>query len=388
MAVSEYVATKVEGDLPGYRSRARGDAIRAGDDAAGVATLVRHLAEGTAGGDRATRSPKSVEEAYRDETYPVLLRFCQVDTIDALAPLWGRLARGSKGEIQSILQQEFTKVSTGRGLTPDVYCPVVTTAIKQLVTSLNFVAGHGKDDIAVGCQPFLVSYSGSDDHYRALDDASFANQLDQGTANPSLADIREIRDKEKVKVPRDLNQVDYTLCRFAVLAHALFQGPGATNPFVECLWVLSNVFKNRLPVYLGEHQSLQGTAWYDVYPAGTHHTPCTGEHLRISAGSSTNSCGSHHVPTPQFPRASLLLAARFFPGVGRMAPTSAISHGGASNPSDHDTRGSHRGCRPRRSSYGREFGGIRSHRYHGRCQHGSGRFHRNVHDQPGAGRRV
>ena len=158
------------------------------------------------------------------------------------------------------------RVCTGRGLTPDVYCPAITTNIKQLIASLNF-AGYGKDDITVGCQPFLVSYSGPEDHYRAMEDASFANQLDQGTANPSLADIREIRDKEMIKVPRDLNQVGYTLRRYAVLAHALFQGPGATNPFVECLWVLANVFNDRLPIYLGEHQRLQGTAWYDVYPA-------------------------------------------------------------------------------------------------------------------------
>ena len=48
-----------------------------------------------------------------------------------------------------------------------------------------------------------------------------ANQLDQGTANASLADIRDIREKERVRFPRDLNQVSYTLQRFAVLAHTL-----------------------------------------------------------------------------------------------------------------------------------------------------------------------
>ena len=262
-AVSEYVATKVEGDLSGFRTRARQGG---GGDLEGMPAVVdvmRQIAEGVSG----TRNPrvKTVEEACC-ETYPVLLRFCHVDTVDALAPIWSRQARGSKGEIYSILQQEFTKVCTGRGLTPDVYCPAVTTNVKQLVTSLNF-AGHGKDDISVGCQPFLVSYSGADDHYRAMDDATYANQLDQGTANPSLADIREIRDKKKIKLPKDLNHVGYTLRRYAVLAHALFQGPGGTNPFVECLWVLANVFNDLLPVYLNEHQQLQGTAWYDVYPA-------------------------------------------------------------------------------------------------------------------------
>jgi hypothetical protein len=88
--------------------------------------------------------------------------------VEELAPLWGCLARGGKSEQQSILQQELTRVCTGQGLTPDVYCPVVTSGLKQMVASLNF-AGHGPDDLAAGCQPFLVAYSGTEDHYRAMD---------------------------------------------------------------------------------------------------------------------------------------------------------------------------------------------------------------------------
>ena len=156
---------------------------------------------------------------------------------------------------------------TGRGLTPDVYwCPVVTAGLKQMVGSLNF-AGHGPDDLTAGYQPFLVAYTGTEDHYRAMDAAMLANQLDQGTANASLADIREIRDKEKIKLSHDLNQVSYTLQRFAVLAHTRFQGPDASNPFVTSMWMLASTFNERLPLYLGQHQSLCGTPWYEVYPA-------------------------------------------------------------------------------------------------------------------------
>lgn len=39
-----------------------------------------------------------------------------------------------------------------------------------------------------------------------------ANQLDQGTANAcSLADIQDIKDKERVKLLQDLHQVSLTL---------------------------------------------------------------------------------------------------------------------------------------------------------------------------------
>jgi hypothetical protein len=73
----------------------------------------------------------------------------------------------------------------------------MTTGVEQMVASLNF-AGHGPDNLTAGCQPFLVTYTGTDDHYSAaMNNAMVANQLDQGVANASLADICKIREKAK-----------------------------------------------------------------------------------------------------------------------------------------------------------------------------------------------
>ena len=260
--ISEYVADKVGRDLPGRRSTATARATIPGDS--DMSAAVRQLAE-TLGAERGAREARGVTDAYK-ETHAVLQRFCHVDNVDGLAPIWSRLARGVKCEVLSILQQEMNRVCIGRGLGPDIYCPTVSSKLKQLVTGLAFV-GHGQDDITSGCQPFLVVYTEPEDHYRAMESAAIAEQLDRGTTNASLADIREIRDKERIKMPQDLNQVSYTLRRFAVLTHALFQGPGATNPFVESVWLLANTFNDRLPDYLHEHHKLRGTAWYDVYPA-------------------------------------------------------------------------------------------------------------------------
>ena len=47
-----------------------------------------------------------------------------------------------------------------RGLATELYTPVVTAALKQMIVSFQFV-GHGVDDLATGCQPFLVTYTGS-----------------------------------------------------------------------------------------------------------------------------------------------------------------------------------------------------------------------------------
>jgi hypothetical protein len=122
---------------------------------------VQQMAE-TLGGNAALQprpagrgEQKSVDEVYK-ETYGILLRFGQVDQVAHLAPIWSRLANCAKGEQQSVLQQELTKVCLARGLAPELYCPVVTTGVKQMVTTFQF-AGHGGDDLtfrvpAFSCQ--------------------------------------------------------------------------------------------------------------------------------------------------------------------------------------------------------------------------------------------
>jgi hypothetical protein len=89
--VSEYVATKVEGDLSGYRTGARQGGVGSLEGMPAVVDFMRQIAEGVSG----TRNPrtKTVEEAYR-ETYPVLLRFCHVDSRRAgsdMEPMSSRL---------------------------------------------------------------------------------------------------------------------------------------------------------------------------------------------------------------------------------------------------------------------------------------------------------
>lgn len=125
-----------------------------------------------------------------------------------------------------------------------------------MVTSLTFV-GNSPDDLTAGCQPFLVVYTTQHHHYCALDeDAMVANQLDQGTTSASLVDIRKIREKERVKVPQDLNQqVCLTICQYAILVH-------------KCMsLLLANNFHEQVPHFLGQHQGLAGTPWENVYAA-------------------------------------------------------------------------------------------------------------------------
>ncbi|KAI2510796.1 hypothetical protein MHU86_3582 [Fragilaria crotonensis] len=167
-AVSDYFASKVFADLPG---RHRGVEARPGglDQ---VVNAVQQLAANVVeiGGRAGGREAKGVVEAYC-KTYPVLLPYCQVATVEELAPLWNRLGRGAKGEQQSIIQQEITSVCVKRGLTPDLYCLAVTTGLKQMIASLNFT-GNGPDDLTGGCQPFAVVYNSQHDHYRgALNEA-------------------------------------------------------------------------------------------------------------------------------------------------------------------------------------------------------------------------
>lgn len=71
-----------------------------------------------------------------------------------------------------------------QGLSTDIYMPVVTVGLKQMIVGFQFV-GNGIDDLRSGCQPFQVLYAGSAIHYRALAEASVSNQL----ASKALASL-------------------------------------------------------------------------------------------------------------------------------------------------------------------------------------------------------
>jgi hypothetical protein len=246
--VYRYVTSKVQGDLPALTHPDRTGVLEA--DALAGAMRALGAAQPPAGaagveGGRATREPKSVTDAYK-ETYPTLLRYCNVARAEDLAPVWARLANAHKSEQHVVLTQEMQRVCMSRGLSTDLYVPVVTTALKQMIVSFQF-AGYGADDLTSGCQPFMVSYAGSASHYQALAAASVGNQLAQGEQNASLSDYRSIRDSEKIKFPRDVSEVSITLTRFSVLCQCLYQGIGGAHPFVESMWALAMGMQNNAP---------------------------------------------------------------------------------------------------------------------------------------------
>ena len=260
--VYRYVTSKVQADLPAL---VQGGALVGGPD--GNAALVGALqalnaARGTGGGvaavgedgARVGREPKTVAEAYK-ETYPTLLRFCNVMRVDEVAPVWSRLANCLKSEQHVVLTQEFQRVCMSRGLSTELYVPVITTTLKQMVIGFQFI-GHGADDLGTGCQPFMVSYAGSTNHYQALAAASVGNQLSHGDQSASLADYRTIRETEKIKFPRDVSEVTITLMRFAVLCQCLFQGVGDPHPFVERMWALALGVQNAAPFISERFHSL------------------------------------------------------------------------------------------------------------------------------------
>ena len=233
-----------------FRSLAGPDAAT-GEATGALAGALQALTEvraGRGGGadDRtAPREAKTIQEAYR-ETYPTLLRYCNVTVPESVAPLWNRLANATKGEYHNIITQEFQRVCMARGLSTDIYVPVVTAGLKQMITGFQFV-GNGIDDLRSGCQPFQVSYAGSANHYRALAEANVSNQLAQGDQAASLADYRTIRDQEKIKFPRDTMEVCITLTRYCVLCQTLFQGTGPSNPFVDYMWTIASTLQNATP---------------------------------------------------------------------------------------------------------------------------------------------
>ena len=235
LATPDPMVTEVTGTLAG--------ALRA---------LTSRVGEG--GGDRATREPKGIDEHYK-ETYRTLLRFCNVTSAEAVAPLWRCLANCTKSEQHTIIVQEFQRVCSARGLSTEFFVPVVTSSLKQMIVGFQFV-GHGIDDLGSGCQPFMVVFSGSTNHRQALEAASVGNQLAQGEHSASLADYVSLRAGEKIKFPRDIMEVGITIGRYAVLCQALFQGSGPDNPLVSLMWRLFAEMQNSAPSIADKFQQV------------------------------------------------------------------------------------------------------------------------------------
>jgi hypothetical protein len=136
-----------------------------------------------------------------------------------------------------------------------------------MITSFMF-AGSGVEDLTTGCQPFLVSYAGTKALQESNEVAGLAQQLEQGTTQTSLADVRAIRDKEHLKLPSDLHQVSITLQQFAVLTHTLFQSEqhAGLQPLVHTMWNLAETFATRgLPFYVERHMQFSGKM-HSSYP--------------------------------------------------------------------------------------------------------------------------
>ena len=255
--VHDYVVAKVLVDLPalGRRSEAEQGTTDALVGAIRTLTATRN---GATADDAAPKAPKSVADTYR-ETYRTLLRFSNVQEVGELSPFWMRLANCHKSEQHTVLTQEFQKVCMARGLSTELYTPIVTTTLKQMIVSFHF-GGHGPDDLASGCQPFLVSYSGSANHYLAVAAASVGNQLAQNEQTASLADYRTIRDKEKIKYPNVVSETCITLHRFAILCQVLFQGTGPLHPLVQSMWATARGLQNISPFVADWHQSVSRVA--------------------------------------------------------------------------------------------------------------------------------
>ena len=213
--VYRYMTSKVRGDLPALAEPDPTATEMTGTLVGALRALTGARPDAGHDGRTTSREPKKVQDAYK-ETYRTLLRFCNVTQPEDVAPVWSRLANCTKSEQHTILTQEFQRVCMSRGLGAELYTPVVTAALKQMIVGFQFV-GYGVDDLATGCQPFLVTYTGSANQLEALATASLNNQLAQGEHSASLDDYRTIREKETVRFPKDIMEVGITLGRYAVL---------------------------------------------------------------------------------------------------------------------------------------------------------------------------
>ena len=123
------------------------------------------------------------------------------------------------------------------------------------------------------CQPlFLVSYAESTHRYNAVAATNVGTILFQGAQKAGLCDYRTIREKEKLKFPRDISKVCITRTRFAVLSQCLFQGHGLPQLLVKAMRTM--VAASRMV-----HHSSPNVL--TLYPGSQASRPCTMQGARV-----------------------------------------------------------------------------------------------------------
>lgn len=104
---------------------------------------------------------------------------------------------------------------------------------------------------------FLVTYAGKAHHIQMTAASAVADQLVQGNYSASLAEIRTIKEGEKAKFPLNVSEeVSITLHRYAVLCPTMFQGEGASHPFVTALWAVASGLQNIAPFVTDKYNKL------------------------------------------------------------------------------------------------------------------------------------
>ena len=103
-----------------------------------------------------------------------------------------------------------------------------------------------------------MAYSGTASHLEALALSNVSNQLAQGEQAASLHDYTALKEKERLRFPRDTLDVAITLTRYAVLCQALFQVVGPTHTFVERVWQLVSAIKNATPYITDRYSQIAG----------------------------------------------------------------------------------------------------------------------------------
>ena len=129
-------------------------------------------------------------------------------------------------EPHTVLTQDFQKVvhcqrlHLSQALARGKPIMIIIMSLKQMIVRFQFCGGYCTDNLASGCQRFLVLNASPTNHTQALAPADHADQLDQGKHhNASLLDYQQaIQEKGKVKFPNKVYEANIMIYCFAMLS--------------------------------------------------------------------------------------------------------------------------------------------------------------------------
>ena len=149
------------------------------------------------------------------QTLPMLMRYLDIDTDEALPPVYETLAKAAKQERRVVLQQAFTAQANDAS----AFCfqPIVVNLnLAKCILEFEFAASD-PDILNQGLHPFILNLGNAEHRAKTIENVQQFDELEGGKLGLTLQDLQTLKAAEVKHIPVTFMELDTTLASFGDL---------------------------------------------------------------------------------------------------------------------------------------------------------------------------